>query len=298
MIEAPLISVVVTTYNRSTYLEEAIVSIANQSYKNIEILIIDDGSDVNYAEEITKKFENCLYFYKTNGGLSSARNYGIKKAKGEFIAFLDDDDLWRKDKLEKQIKILEEHKNIDLVHSTAEVIHKDGTKTGKFIGVPKENEADRTGYVFWKALGKWGVKSPTPLFRKSVFKEDLLFDETIMVGEDVDFYNRFFYRHKIHLINEALAYYRHYDDDERLSLQYKRYFGLEFKTLANLKKMGLKNPIIFYIVSFKLLESSRHFIEKFNDKKNEIRLSYIDRIFFPKKSLKKIYNHYNANKMI
>ena len=75
-----LISVVIPTFNRLEFLEEAILSVINQTYKQIEILVIDDGSNINYAEKICNKYKQCYYLYKENGGLSSARNYGIKSA--------------------------------------------------------------------------------------------------------------------------------------------------------------------------------------------------------------------------
>ena len=102
----PLVSVIIPTYNRPDFLDEAILSVVCQTYKNIEILVIDDGSSINYAESICEKYSNCKYLHKINGGLSSARNYGIANANGELIAFLDDDDFWLKTKIEKQVKIL------------------------------------------------------------------------------------------------------------------------------------------------------------------------------------------------
>ena len=93
--DMPLISIIVPCYNVEDYLEECIISLVNQSYKNIEILLIDDGSKDSTAEiakNYAGKFENVFYHYKTNGGLSSARNRGIELSKGEYIAFVDSDD--------------------------------------------------------------------------------------------------------------------------------------------------------------------------------------------------------------
>ncbi|SHN09801.1 glycosyltransferase [Polaribacter sp. KT 15] len=250
-----LVSVVIPTYNREKYLEEAIVSVIDQTYKNFEIIIIDDGSDYKYVESICKKFENCYYYYKKNGGLSSARNYGIKKAKGSYIAFLDDDDFWRKDKLEKQVAILNSFSDVDCVHSSASVVKEDGVETGVIIGASANKAYKRTGYVFWNALGVWVVKSPTPLIRKKVFTKDLLFDETIKVGEDIDFYQRMFYRHKVVYIDEPLAYYREYADVKRLSLQKEKYIGIEKKMLSNFKKMGVKSLITILRIKYKLAKS-------------------------------------------
>lgn len=250
----PLVSVVITTYNREVYLETAIDSVIEQTYKSIEILVVDDGSDFNYAGLICDKFENCTYYYKSNGGLSSARNFGVSCAKGDFIAFLDDDDFWEKLKIEKQIKVFLENPSVDCVHSSSAVVDGDGKPTGKFIGASQNKVQKRSGYVFWNALGSWVVKSPTPLIRKEVFQPELLFDETIKVGEDVDFYQRMFFRHKVYYINEPLAFYREYNNQQRLSLQHKKYIGIEKKMYANFIKMGVKNPLVLYKIAIKLLK--------------------------------------------
>ena len=100
----PLVSVVFTTFNRSYFLSETIHNIAYQTYPNIEILIVDDGSFLDIAKDnktICLKYPNCQYFYKPNTGQPDSRNYGIKRANGDFIGFCDDDDVWILDKLEK-----------------------------------------------------------------------------------------------------------------------------------------------------------------------------------------------------
>ena len=91
----PLISIIVPCYNVADYLEECVLSLVKQSYKNLEILLIDDGSTdstADIAKSLADKYENVFYHYKTNGGLSSARNRGIDLSKGEYIAFIDSDD--------------------------------------------------------------------------------------------------------------------------------------------------------------------------------------------------------------
>jgi glycosyltransferase involved in cell wall biosynthesis len=252
----PLVSVIIPTYNREQFLDEAIKSIAEQTFNNLEILVIDDGSIVNYAKTICSKYKNCTYYYKDNGGLSSARNFGISKAKGDYIAFLDDDDLWALNKLEKQVQVLDEMKDIDCVHSSALVIDASGIETGEIIGASKEKANKRSGNVFWNALGVWVVKSPTPLIRKKVFRPDLLFDETIKVGEDIDFYQRMFYRHKVYYIDSPLAYYREYNHQNRLSVQTEKYIGIEKKMFVNFVHMGIKNPFILHLIAVKLLKKA------------------------------------------
>jgi glycosyltransferase involved in cell wall biosynthesis len=257
----PLVSIIITTYNRKDYIENSIQSVVNQSYKNIEIVVIDDGSYNNYAEAICDKYSNCAYFYKENGGLSSARNYGVNLSRGEYIAFLDDDDFWINSKLEKQIKAFLQNPEVDCVHSSAAVVNIEGQLTGEIIGASEKKAHKRSGYVFWNALGVWVIKSPTPLIRRSVFKFDMLFDEDIKVGEDVDFYQRMFYRHRVYYIDEPLAFYREYNNPNRLSLQKKKYIGIEKKMLSNFKKMEIKNPFVLHLIAVKLLKKA---IEKYN----------------------------------
>lgn len=276
----PLVTVIITTYNREEFLETAIQSAVNQSYSNIEILVIDDGSVHNYAQDICNKFSNCTYHFKVNGGLSSARNYGIKLAKGNYIAFLDDDDFWDSSKIEKQMKILNENPSVDCVHSLAAVVDEYGKLTGNYIGAAKNKIHKRSGYVFWNALGVWVVKSPTPLIRKKVFQPDLLFDESIKVGEDIDFYQRMFYRHKIFYLDEPLAFYREYHNNKRLSLQREGYIGIEKKMFLNFKSMGIKKPLLLYKIAKRLLVSA---VKTWNEvhPQNQIQISKIDMWFRP-----------------
>lgn len=111
-----LVTVIITTYKRSDIIERAIKSVLNQTYKNIEIIVVDDNA--NFPEErkktaeIVKKYPNIIYIPNSkNLGGALARNEGIYKAKGEYIAFLDDDDEYREDKIEKQYKLFKEHEN-------------------------------------------------------------------------------------------------------------------------------------------------------------------------------------------
>lgn len=249
----PLVSVIITTYNRETYLTEAIASVVGQTYSNLEILVIDDGSTANYAEAICAEFKNCRYLCKENGGLSSARNYGIAHAKGDFVAFLDDDDTWRKDKLEVQLKAFELNPQASLVHSAAAVMNAEGLLSGEVIGASAAKAHKRSGYVFWNALGVWVAKSPTPLIKKETLKAPILFDTNIKVGEDIDFYQRYFYKYKVYYINEPLANYREYDSSQRLSLQRKKYIGIGAKMMQNFKKMGVQAPWTLYRIALRLL---------------------------------------------
>ncbi len=228
-----------------------------------------------------------VFIYKKNGGSFSERNFGVKNAKGRYIAFLDDDDYWREDKLEKQFTILEAQKEIDCVHSSATIVDENSAEKGIIIGASNHKAHKRSGYVFWNALCVWVVKSPTPLIRKSVFTDDLLFDETIKVGEDIDFYQRMFYRHKVKYINEPLAFYREYKDISRLSLQNLKYIGIEQKIYDNFVNMGVKNPFTLYRIARKLLRKS---VENYNKlfPQSKIQVTFLELYIFPQKKIKEI----------
>ncbi len=110
-----LVSVIITTYKRSNIIERAIKSVINQTYKNIEIIVVDDNANEleerKKTENVVSKYKNIVYIKNENKtGAALSRNVGICRAKGEYIAFLDDDDEYREDKIEKQYKLYLEHK--------------------------------------------------------------------------------------------------------------------------------------------------------------------------------------------
>src|SRR3972149_5580300 len=100
----PVISIVIPTYNRGKTINRAIESVLSQTFKEYEIIVIDDGSNDNTRDIIKRHIRKVRYYYQNNSGPSKARNIGIHMAKGEWIAFLDSDDLWFKTKLEIQFE--------------------------------------------------------------------------------------------------------------------------------------------------------------------------------------------------
>ena len=112
----PKVSVIIPTYNRAEYLPDAIDSVLAQTFRDFEVIIIDDGSTDNTREIIEKYIKRYPQiirpFYQMNSGASVARNKGIEEARGEYIAFLDSDDVWLSKKLERQVSVLERDKKI------------------------------------------------------------------------------------------------------------------------------------------------------------------------------------------
>ncbi len=114
----PLVSVIIPCYNRERYLAEAIESVLEQTHPNIELIVIDDGSS-DRSGEIAQSYP-LKYHYQTNGGISAARNAGIAVANGEFLAFLDSDDIWVQDKLAKQMAAFDTNPDIEAVFGYAQ----------------------------------------------------------------------------------------------------------------------------------------------------------------------------------
>ncbi|MCM8756456.1 MAG: glycosyltransferase family 2 protein, partial [Candidatus Omnitrophica bacterium] len=176
---SPLVSVVIPTYNRAYSLKRAIESVINQTYKNLEIIIIDDGSSDN-TEEIVSDFKDPRIQYihhLQNRGISSARNTGIKNSKGDLIAFLDSDDEYFPQKIEKNVEVfLNCSARIGLVSSNHWVIREEGKKLGIVKFSPKRR--------LFPLPSTWVI-------RRKVIEKIGLFDERILVGEDIDFFCRF-----------------------------------------------------------------------------------------------------------
>lgn len=112
--QAPLVSVIIPVYNAELYVAEAIESVLAQNYNSIEVITVDDGS-TDDSEAVIKQFPSISYYFQSNAGISAARNLGIERAQGNFLAFLDADDIWVEDKLNLQLTAFEENPTLDIV---------------------------------------------------------------------------------------------------------------------------------------------------------------------------------------
>ncbi len=193
----PLISVIIPTYNRAYILHKAIESVLAQTFKNWELIVVDDGSTDETPYLVTKY--PLIYVRKPNRGVSHTRNVGILKAKGDFIAFLDSDDCFVPEKLEKQIKFFEKNPHYKIVQ-TDEIWYKGHRKIN-----PKKIHQKAEGWFFDRAIKLCVVSISTVLIKKEVFKEVGLFDEAFPVCEDYDFWLRVSLKMPVGLIKEYLV---------------------------------------------------------------------------------------------
>jgi glycosyltransferase involved in cell wall biosynthesis len=180
------VSVVIPTYNRSKLLLEALDSVFQQTFKDYEVIIIDDGStdetrSLLEQHALTRKFK---YIYQENSGSSAARNNGVRHARHGLIAFLDSDDIWHPQKLEKQIKFLKDHPEADLVFSNADVVNEHGDFLWSYI-TPRERKI-RPQAMFDELLVRNFIPLDSFLVKKECLENIGLFDESMQDCEDYD----------------------------------------------------------------------------------------------------------------
>lgn len=173
--EKPLISVIIPVYNGARFIGQAIQNVLSQNYPAIEIIVVDDGSTDNTREAIDQLPVDVRYFHQPNSGPAAARNRGIRDVSGEYIAFLDADDLWPEKNLELFMNELADNRSLDLVRGYAQLFREDENGNRELMGSPKES--------FQNYIG-------AGLYRKSAFERVGLYDPELRFGEDGDWFNR------------------------------------------------------------------------------------------------------------
>lgn len=192
------ISVIIPTYNRKNLVVKAIKSVLAQSYKNYELIVVDDGSDDGSGEYIKQYFPQIKLLQQENKGVSSARNIAIKHAKGKWIAFLDSDDLWHNDKLETQISYLNQNPEYKICHSE-EIWIKDGIRIN-----PMHKHQKLAGDIYHKSVELCSISISTVILHKEIFTQIGLFDENLPACEDYDLWLRVTALHPVLFYNEYL----------------------------------------------------------------------------------------------
>lgn len=182
-IQDPKVSILIPVYNGANYLREAIDSALSQTYMNVEVLVINDGSsDGGQTENIAKSYgDRIRYFSKENGGVSSALNLGIREMTGEYFSWLSHDDLYYNDKIAKQISFLREHPQLKVVFSNSEII----TSAGETRYVQKTKGPDSISGAI-HVLQTW-IFACALLVHRSCFDTIGLFNESNRTTQDIEF---------------------------------------------------------------------------------------------------------------
>ncbi|MBL6621960.1 MAG: glycosyltransferase [Rickettsiales bacterium] len=197
-----LVSVIIPNYNRKLIINKAIKSVLEQSYNNIELIIIDDGSIDNSYEYLKDKYQQekrIILLKITHSGVSAARNKAIKIAKGKWIAFLDSDDFFHLDKISKQIKYLQENPNYKICHSE-EIWFKNQVRIN-----PKKKHLKIGGDIFKRSVELCSISISTVIIHQDIIEDIGLFDENLPACEDYDYWLRVTAKYKTLFLPEYLT---------------------------------------------------------------------------------------------
>ena len=179
----PRVSVIIPTFNCARFLGRSLSTALSQTYVNYEIIVVDDGSTDETRDLMSQFSDRVHYLHQPNRGLSSARNLALSHARGEFIAYLDADDMWYPDKLEKQVAFLDDHKECGLVHTEVTII--DETDGVTCLRLNQDTSRERPeGYCILDLLRRCHIQIPTVLERRDCIERVGKFDERLKTAQD------------------------------------------------------------------------------------------------------------------
>lgn len=231
-LNSKLVSVVITTYNRKiNFLNRAIKSVLKQTHTNFELLVVDDN---NSDSILRKEIEDRISLYKDdyrliyishdkNRGACAARNTGIKNSRGKYIAFLDDDDEWLEDKIEKQLKVFETS-NVGLVYCSYYRIEEDYEGNRKIF---LQNALEKKDYFIELLKFNYIGSTSFPLIKRECFENCGLFDEKMPAMQDYDMWIRIAEKYRVKNLEEPLVNYYQHKGDRISSNIKKKIIGME-----------------------------------------------------------------------
>lgn len=202
--ESPLVSAVIPVYNGAAFIGDAIRSVLAQTYPHVECIVVDDGSTDDTAAVARGFGDRIRYLYKANGGVSSARNAGIAAALGEYVAFLDADDLWKPEMLERLIGLLRARPDLGLAYAGLEDVD-EGLKPIAAREVPEGSVALRNTLLMEVPIVTIVTAGALPA---RVVRDVGGFDERLSTSADMDFFCRVASRYPVARTAEVLALYR------------------------------------------------------------------------------------------
>lgn len=250
----PKVSVIIPTYNREKFIGAAIESVINQSFKEFEILVVDDGSSDNTQKLIATITDPRLhYIHQENRGRSNARNQALKLAKAKYICFLDSDDLYLPNKLELQVNYMEKNQDIAMIYTSALCIDADEKM------LPEKYEANVSGWLYPKIafFKPVTITLPTVMLRREVIEKVGNFDEEMERFEDTDLWRRVSKHFYIGAISEPTCLLRTHSDNslqsqnpkninEALSYYVKKIFKEDASESYFLRCKGSSEIYLYY----------------------------------------------------
>ena len=232
----PLVSVIIPTFNREQTLERAIESVLNQTFPNIELIIVDDGS--TDSTELICEGKNLRYFKTENRGVSAARNFGIQQALGDWVAFLDSDDQWLPKKIQRQIEYSAENPEYNLIHCD-EIWIRNGVRVNAHNKHKKGG-----GDQFCRSLKMCLISPSAVMMKKETLFELGLFREDFPCCEDYDLWLKFTSLYPVGFVEEKLLN-KYGGHDDQLS---QKYIAMDFWRVQS----------IDWIISQRKLSGEKH----------------------------------------
>jgi glycosyltransferase involved in cell wall biosynthesis len=204
----PLVSVIIPTYNRAELVQEALASVEAQTFRDFEILVVDDGSTDDTAEALASLKGIRVLRHDCRRGVAAARNLGIAEARGEWLAFLDSDDLWLTDKLARQMAYLKDRPDL-LLCQTDEVWVRNRIKVNKPVSHRKV-----AGKIFLPSLERCMISPSAVVLHRRLLSDHGGFDEEMPAAEDYDLWLRLTWRYQVGLVEVPLVVKRGGHEDQ------------------------------------------------------------------------------------
>lgn len=226
---------IIPTFNRRPFLRHSLDSVLSQTRPADEIIVVDDGSSDDTQALIRQCYPTVRYLYQDNQGISAARNYGIRHAAGDWLAFLDSDDEWLPQKLEKQMSTLQQQPDYRVIHCNEHWLRN---------GSPKKQQAKHRkygGYIFQRCLPLCVISPSAAVIHRSVFDRVGLFDTAMTVCEDYDMWLRITCRYPVLFVDEPLIV-KHGGHADQLS---QRYSGMDRFRIRAIKKVLEEDVLSF-----------------------------------------------------
>jgi glycosyltransferase involved in cell wall biosynthesis len=218
-----LLSIIIPCYNVEEFIAEAVESALSQTYPNKEVVVVNDGSTDNSLKVLSRFGDQIRIITKKNGGLSSARNTGVLYSGGEYVMFLDADDIISPESAQAKIDILESNPDVGLVVGRHEVLTEDGLEPGFWSNQYEPVVEDPFPLIFFV-----NAVVVDPIYRREVFAHCGLYDAFFDVGEDSEFYIRVAARYSIAFHDKVYSFYRRIKSRSTLSTKKVQAYKADF----------------------------------------------------------------------
>ncbi|WP_207513476.1 glycosyltransferase family 2 protein [Longitalea luteola] len=270
-----MVSVILTTYNRAHLVMESIYSVLHQTYDDLELIIADDGSEDNTEEQVRAIPDPRIRYYKLlhTGRTAILKNFAIRQSKGSLIAFIDSDDCWTENKLEKQVQLLATHPQLGfsitdaITYKAGEVIsprtyiNRQGIECANIFNRLKEN--------------RFVVYNPTLVLHRYCFEQTGWFDEKMPFGSDYHFNMRLAWHYDVGIIYESLLWRRLHETNESSQIPVENYKG--------------------YVDTFEYLYRHKMVSRKYLHKAKSIAYLHIGHVFKQQHNLPAARHHYRQS---